>query len=336
MLATRLVLAPALAFALTLPGAKEKLVFAPAAGTTLQRTCSSIFALELESMSVQFNGEDIPAEYLGDMDGSMGHEERFTVTDVIEVMGDGRPTRLVRSFDELSGKETATFGGEDGEETKETPKSSELEGKRVVFAWNEDDGAHEAAFAEGVEGDEALLADLEEDMDLRELLPGHEVAPGDHWEIEPVVFDRLLSPGGDLALVGEDEEEEDDDEDSPEENMTGSVVATYRGSEVVEGVKLAVIELAVEVETFEDEEPADEELPAGFTSTQRLEMEIVAAGELRWDLEHGHLAGIELAGDLRMRMAQTMSGEMESESFEQAQTMEFLGPITFAFTVERR
>ena len=208
MQATRLLCVPALAL-LSAPSAREdELVFAPSAGTSVQRTCESNFALELESMSVQFNGEEIPAEYLGEVDGSMGHEASFRVTDVFEAVGDGRPTRLLRSYDELSGKETATFADEDGDETDETPKTSALEGKRVVFVWNDEEGAHEAAFAEGEEGDEALLADLEEDMDLRELLPGHAVEPGDRWEIEPAVFDRMMSPGGDLALQGEDEEDE--------------------------------------------------------------------------------------------------------------------------------
>ena len=285
---------------------------------------------------MQFNGEEIPAEYLGEVGGSMLHEESFVVTDVLEELHDGRPTRLVRSFDELSGQETATFAGEDGEEVDETPRTSELEGKRVVFAWDEEQGAHEAAFAEGVEGDEALLAELEEDMDLRELLPGREVEPGESWEIEPEVFDRLMSPGGDLALVAEEEEEEESDDDSFRENLAGSFVATYRGNEVVDGVELAVVELAVEASTHDDEEPPADELPDGFQGTRRVEMQIEVAGELHWDVAHGHLASLELAGELRLRLAQTMSGEVESETFEQAQTMEFFGPMSFRFTVERR
>lgn len=338
MLASRLLLVPAFALVSAAGGEKSAIVFAPAAGTTLQRSCSSDFRLELEALALSFNGDEVPAEYLGEVGGSMAHQESFVVTDVLETVADGRATRLRRRFDELAAKETTTFEGEDGEETSEEPYESELEGKEVVFEWDEESGAHTVDFAEGVEGDEALLEELEEDMDLRGLLPGHEVEPGERWEIDVSVFDRLMSPGGDLALRGEDDE--GDEEDSFEENLEGSFVATFRGVESVDGARLAVVELVVEVTTYDESESTEqltEDAPEGLeaTTSQRMEFAIEVAGELRWDLEHGHLVSLELAGDMSLRMVQAMSGEMEGESFEQVQTMEFVGPLGFRFEVER-
>jgi len=59
-------------------------------------------------------------------------------------------------------------------------------------------------------------------------------------------------------------------------------------------------------------------------------------GELAWDLEHGHALTLELDGTLSMKMAQTVRGEMEGESFEQAQTMLFEGPTSFRLAIERQ
>jgi len=333
MLVTRCLLVPVLAVLLVPGGGPEPLTFSPAAGTTLQRDCSWSHTLELESLSVQFNGEDVPAEYLEAAEGSMSREETIVVTDVLETMGDGRPERLVRTFDELSARETLAFGGEPSEEIG----ASELEGKRVVFRWNAESDAHEAEWAEGEEGDEALLAELEEDMDLRALLPGRAVEPDERWEIEVEVFDRLLSPGGDLALVSpSDEEDEDDDSDQQfRENIDGSFVARYVGSSEEDGTRVGVIAVTIEARTFAEQPLGEDERPEGFEGTRRVEMEVELEGELHWDLEHGHARLFELSGTMALDMLQALRGEVEGESHEQSQRMEFAGPVSLRFTIER-
>ena len=49
-------------------------------------------------------------------------------------------------------------------------------------------------------GEAELLTNLDEDMDLRALLPAKEVAKGDAWDIDTKSLKSLLLPGGDLKL----------------------------------------------------------------------------------------------------------------------------------------
>lgn len=308
------------------------LVYAPAAGTTLQRTWRVSYALELEEMSMSFDGEELPAEYMEDMDSTNSREETRIVTDVLEAVADGRATRLVRRFDTLEARDVMTFSGEDDEESE---SSSPLEGKSVVFSWNDEDEAHEVAYSEGEEGDEEDLDGLEEDMDLRALLPSGEVEPKASWDLAPRVFDSLMALGGDL--LEEEEEEEIVGGDELEENLDGTFRATFLELREQDGVRVAVVRLEVDVKTYADEEIAeagDEEM-GEMSGTERTEMAVEAEGELLWDLEHGHALALSLEGTLTMVYAQDMRGTMEGESFEQATSMSFRGPLKLTLEIER-
>src|SRR5262249_29772967 len=152
---------------------------------------------------------------LGDEDLSAGQgkitiedEQHVVVTDHYVSLSGGRPTKLERSFDELSGKSRSKFefegmGGEEGgPEEDANDESSSLQGKSVTFAWDKDAEKYDLAFAEG-KGDEDLLKDLEEDMDLRGILPTKSVSQGDSWDLDAKLFQHVLSPGGDLKIATE-------------------------------------------------------------------------------------------------------------------------------------
>jgi len=326
----------ALAAVLALAPAPQPVViaFAPAAGMTLQRTHRTGFALELESMSLSFDGEEVPAEYLGEMEGSLLNEETRVVTDHFAEVAEGRATRLVRHFDTLAGKDTRTFEG--GEEPEEVLLTSALEGRSVVFAWSAEAEGYEREFAEGEDGDVELLEGLEEDMDLRTLLPDGEVEPGASWELEPQVYGGLIEPGGDLALLAEDEESAGNGE--LEENADGTVRATFVEVREQSGVRVAAVRLEFDLETYMDEpvtEEEEEDIPA-MEGTWRTALAVEAAGELLWDLEHGHALALEIEGTLTMTMTQDLRGEMDGESLEQKMEMVFRGPLTIALQIERR
>jgi len=307
------------------------LVYAPAAGTTLERIFSTSFELELESMSMSLDGEEVPAEYLDEMEGTILSEETRIVTDVLAEVSGGRATRLVRTFDLLASRDLRTF--EAGEEPEQSLNSSALQGKSVVFTWNTEEDRHDVAYAEGEEGEAALLEGLEEDMDLRALLPDGEVELGSSWELDAAVYDGILLLGGDVTLLPDGEGEPEDSaarDEQLEENTDGEVRATFVELRESEGQRYAVVRLEFDVSTYWDEPTVEEgDLEEGIPTMEgswRTVLGVEATGELLWDLAGGHALSLEIEGTLTMTMKQEMRGEMEGESVESTIDMVFRGP----------
>jgi hypothetical protein len=316
-------------------GIEDELSFQVEPGTTLVRTLTQSTEMELESMTIRMNGEELPADLIGDIDMSMRREDRYVITDVFEAVQEGRPTRLRRTFDDLGGHESMSFSGPDGENSDESDYASELEGKSVLFTWNEEHEAFDVSFAEDEEGDSELLEELEEDMDLRSFLPQGEVSEGDGWEIDVQVFNQTMDPGGDLRLV-DTEDEEEDEEDQFDENLSGEIRATYKGTIEEDGRRLAVIAIEAEIETFDEGEGfGGGELPEGMEGKNRTELTFTLSGELRWDVAGGHAADYELSGEGGVGMSQSVSGEMEGERFEQEQVLDLAGSVRFAMEFAR-
>lgn len=334
----RTALAPLALFALAAPLAQDELAFGVAADTTLVRTLESKYTMELDSMSLAMNGEVVTEEFLPEFEIHVEHTERCVVTDAFEAVEGGGPLRVLRTFDELGAEEKSRFSGEGGDEDDDAEYESALEGKTVLFTWDAESEAFEAAFADGSEGDGELLAGLAEDMDLRRLLPERPVAEGDSWEIEGRVFECVLDPGGELGLEETESEEADTTgtDEALRANLTGTVTATYQGTQEEEGVRLAVIALEVDTSTHADRELGPEELEEGGSGTGRIESGFQLAGELRWDLAHGHAISLELSGTSQLTTKQTLREEFEGETMEQEQTMVFAGEMTITMRFERK
>ncbi len=316
--------------------AEDEIAFRVPAGTRLERTFTQALQMELESMSFSIDGEEVPEDLMGTLEMSMDRSDRYVVADLFEEVDGGRPVRIVRTFEELGGHETMTYSDGEEEQKDETEYESELEGKSVVLSWDEDSERFEIAFAEAdEEAPEWLLEELEEDMDLRGLLPEAEVEEGDSWEVDVRVFDDTMEPGGDLHLV-DPEEGEDESEDDFDENLSGTITCTYRGTQEEDGRKLALIAVEAEVETFDESEGVEgEELPEGVEGSEETRLGFTLQGELRWDLEGGHALSYELSGESRMTLQQSMSMESEGGTVVQVQRLEFAGSMGFTLELER-
>lgn len=331
------VFVPVFLIAAVAPVRRDELAFGVAPQTTLVRTLASTLSIELTSMALTLDGESIPAEALGEFDMRVERKEECVVTDVFEDVGGGRPLRWLRSFDALGGDERTHVTSEEGEDQATREFESVLEGQRVRFSWNEAAGAFEAAFPEGVEGDPALLAELDADMDFLRFLPAGAVAEGESWPIEPAAFRCILDPGGDLRLEVESEGELDTSEQDAElrANLAGKITATHRGTRTQDGRRLAVIELALDTDTHaEDTGPMPDE--PSSTATNRVEAVFRLTGELLWDLDQGHASALELSGTNEFRMVQTLVGQLDGEAFEQVQTMVFTGTSVYSMRFEQR
>lgn len=266
--------------------------YAPAADTTLTRVFQLVTELDMEGMRTVMNGQEIPAEYLPEMEIHVLSASTFAVTDRIVQVADGRPLELRRTFDSVASQtsEELSLQGEDTN-SMETA-SSPYEGREIRFTWNEDDEEYEAVFAD----DDEVIDGLWEDMDLRGFLPEEEVEEDDTWELAPDVFAALLSPGGDLALQWEGDDLQGGDH--ADDELTGKVEARFAG---IQDDGLALIEITGEVETQSKEAGDLEHIPvadgtATITSSTTFELD----GRLYWKLEAGHLDSLEL--DAKMKV----------------------------------
>jgi hypothetical protein len=342
--------APAL-ISFTIP--RDTISFAPKAGSSVAKTFVMKGEIEMDDMSFLMNGED--PGMTPDMEMTTTWEQTVSVTDEYTSMADGHPKKLSRSFDsigqeiEVSTSVDMMGSVEDSDISGEG--TSELEGKTVIFAWNADDEEFTASYPEGEDGDDDLLEGLDEDMDLRVLLPDGDVSEGDEWDLDLSGLTTLLAPGGNLHLDIEMDGEEAS-MGGPDPSMMsnlgeimgeleGEATGTYAGTREVDGVKLAVVKIKLDINTARDmtdmiEEMMGEGMPEGIEmSLDRGDIELTCEGEgtLLWNVGAGHAYSLESEFEMTMSMDVEMSMNMGEEITIEVST-EMSGMIGLGLTTE--
>lgn len=316
--------------------------YAPEEGTVLKRTYVAEAEYHLADLSASIDGEPLERpEELPDF--RMGFEEHIVVTDTLRSVADGRPTELLRTFDELRQDSSDSSGDEEVESTM----TSSLQGRTVAFRWDDDEERFSAEAADEEDLDDSLAQWLAEDMDLRLVLPDGEVEVDDEWEIDPKLYLAFMWPSGLLDFRAEDDEEPNDDERSMSrqtiENLEGSGKARLEEIREEDGVRVAVIHVELEITTG-----SESVLPALSEGeferpeiTIEVEIERTLEGTILWDLEHGHALSAELECEASRLHSEswTVTGEndegdtVEAE-IEQARLLE--GTIKYTATIERQ
>ena len=294
-------LAAPVLFAIVPAAPRETPRYAPAEDTILVKVFSQSTELELEQLSSVMDGQEIPPEFMPEIELFVGSERHVAVTDRIVSADGGRPLVLERTFDTITAKASESLRMEPGgESTARGAATSPLEGRTVRFTWNADDEEYEATYTDGEDGEHAP-DELAEDMDLRAFLPPDEVEEGDEWELDAEVLSVLFVPGGDLEWEWElDEGMEGTYEDGDDREYDGTLRVLFAGFE--QDGRLAVLELSGEIESFE-EGPGDlEHIPvvsgtATISTTTYFDLE----GRIWWDLAAGHLDALELVAALAMK-----------------------------------
>jgi len=211
--------------------------------------------LVLDEMLMSVDGEEMPSP--GEMEQEMTQSLEIVVRDVIAEVDEDHALRFTRTYEKLAGEGsffmTDPMGGEHNEDHAET---SDLEGKSVLFEADGDD--YTASFAAEDAGDDELLEDLVATLDLEGFLPPGPVEEGDEWKVDVDVLLALETPGGDVHLRPEEGEFGgimDHGADMLDEEATdveGEIVAKFVGMREEDGVRLAAIELSVDVTTISD------------------------------------------------------------------------------------
>jgi hypothetical protein len=335
-------------FAFTLAGGGEKLAFQPEPGSSLTKSYVMGGEFALDDISLIFDGQDVGGA-MGQFEMNVKTETRIEVTDAYRAVAGGRPTELLRTFEELASTMHMVVTPAPAEVPEMTSTSS-LEGKTVAFRWNDEEQEYERSFHEG-EGDEGLLEGLEEDMDLRVFLPESEVSADDSWTVALAELESLVAPGGNLQILPEDadfdqetmkkfEELFSDFGEELGELLEGECTCTFKGARDEDGVNVAEIAIDLEVATTLDlseflddfirtaiEQGGAEEMVKVTLDTADFNLDFGGKGTLLWNLGAGRVHSFQLSGDATMDIDIAVSVQAEGESHEADASLELSGSM---------
>ena len=301
--------------------------FAPADATTLKKTITSENSVKATSVEMIVDGEeqeappDVP-------EFSYESSDKFVIADEYVKTKEGKPVELKRTFEELGSKSVQSVG--DGEENEsKSEKESELTSKTVLFKWDDKKDEYAITFAEG-EGDDALLADLDADLDFIGFLPGKDVKEGDEWDIDAEAARALMFPGGDLKLKVSDDPEGDDPQMDKElrENLKGKLTLAHKGTKEEGDAKLVVIEFKGELKTNGTSESEER-------GKVTIEITLTVTGEVLWDTVHNHVHAVTMEAQDKTLYASGAELEFAGESHKFEQKITFEGTAKFALQLSK-
>ncbi len=314
-----------------LPG--DVLRFESREGLVIRKVFESRMALELveSTWEERIDGEEQEVSDEGE-ESRIEVESRLVFVDEILQVEEGRTRELARTYEDLTEETHYTFSAEGIDEVDESEAGeSELEGRKVLFAWNEDESRYEPAFPEGKEADAELLEGLDGETDLLALLPDGEIEAGDTWSVDLSRWRAIDEPGGDLKILApsdEMSESADEEDDLYYENLEGELEARYEGEVEREGRTLAhvVIEGSL-TSSFEVEPDLAELEESGFEGelSERTSFAIEVSGDLYWDTSAGRAVDLRVVSELRFTVESEQSAEYDGERFESKSKQVFEG-----------
>jgi hypothetical protein len=338
-----LLAAPSLAGAARPKAPPVKLRFAPEEGSSVTKTFETKGSLALEQHTLEGAGVNTPT-----MEMNMTLHQKIVVTDTYAKNRENAPQRLIRSFDSLAAEQGASKKTEALGERRTLDQNmratSLLEGKKVVFDWDAEKLAYTKAFdPQGEEED--LLEDLEEDMDLRTLLPAGEVQEGDEWELPLSGLRGLFAPGGNLALVPENSDREGmkmgpDSSSMSEmigEKLEGTAKAKLVKIEAVDGVPCARIHIVLDVKSTADMTEAARKKLAGSEEAEGFEIDhldvafaFTGEGDLLWNMAAGRFHNLDLSGQMTIRNEHGIKLEVAGKKMQIEQRMTLSGSTSYS------
>lgn len=308
-------LLPALLACGLLGGEKTELRFAPAEGTKVRRTITLDHALVVQEMKLITSAGSQSSQ---DQVAFRAHQVLRTL-DEFRKVGEGRPLLLQRRFDEVGWNGSFDFGS-----SKEDIKAvSPLNGTSVVFTWVPEEKSY-GKYYDARESSEEVLLRLDEDLDLRVLLPGHPVETGESWSVPAEGLLSVLAPGGRRDLRFDGKRTRANLMRTLRCGLAGNFEEFFGGESKgecklhldslseVQGRKLATVGLELEIECKVDQRDLQQflrtpaELASGYQcKSAPASWKLKGKGTLVWDLGWKRGVSLQLQGD------QSMSLEVE-------------------------
>lgn len=293
------------------PGDSLVPVFEP--GGELTRTFEEETSWSLDTMSMVMDDEPVEQD-LPAVEGRC--TRRIVVLDRLRQVGEGRVLELAREFQELVGASALQVEDQETSREYETASSSALEGLEAVFSWDEAEGSYACAYAEGSAGPPGLLEGLVLACDLAAFLPPADVAQGETWDVPAAALAEVLSPSGALALApveftpggllsvpnGPIVATAFAGAGGAAGELEGEIQATYAGAEEQDGVRVARVELELDVVARADRSApfreALERAGQGNKAELSVELDLEGTAHFLWDLDHGRALSFELDGEV--------------------------------------
>jgi hypothetical protein len=309
----------------------------------LTKTFESKQTLSLDDVTVTGTGAQAPA-----MEMTMTIHQKIVVTDQYVKMRDGAPQKLVRSFDDMSGEQTASMTMTVLNDTRKHDQNmrakSELEGRKVAFDWDPEEKAWKKSFEPPNEDENEILKGLDENMDFRRVLPTEEVKEGDQWDIPLSALKDVFAPGGNLAMVPENTDatsvktglESASMSSMLGDKLEGTATAALASIVTIEGVQCARIHFALDVKSSVDmtdvakKQMQSQGETASFTFDHlKVDFGFQGEGELLWDMAAGHFRSLDASGQMSVRTDQGSKFDLNGKSIAVDQVMSFSGRTSY-------
>lgn len=325
------------------PEQSSTLRFTAAEGIRLLKTMTWKHELNLDEMGTTRSGSELMRENLG---GWMSSTLIKVYVDEYLSVADGRPQQVRRLIRNTTGHGKLNLSGDRGRIEERASFKSPMKGLTLLLTWIEEEGEY-ARLYDVIDHEEELLQEVTGDVDFIYMLPQGEVAEGDTWELDMDDMRLLLAPGGNLASKPTEEGAfprtmevgvGGDFADLLGKRISGNATATYGGELVVDGRRLGVIDLALNVATKRDRTGV---YRSGMEQGERAEASqlkhvnvvytLVGTGQLLWDLDAGHYDSFELEGHEAFRTEVVKMRSEGGELVEVSQVVAFSGSLTLEY-----
>ncbi|MCZ6598559.1 MAG: hypothetical protein O7B99_13030 [Planctomycetota bacterium] len=273
----------------------DEVEFRPSEGTKVSRSIDITIDVVIDEAVTYMNGEEQDIGLTGEEGATLTLS--IAVTDEFAAMDDGRPTDLLRTFDEISGSVEAQ-----PDDVYKEGSLDDVEGSTVRFKWDEEEGEYIVTFEDGG-GDEEILDVLAIDMDYQALLPDGAVSEDDEWEVAGRDVFSILIPGIDIGNLDEarmrGEEIPAEILDALDEFLSGvSLTCTYQGTSISDDVEVGEIAISGEISGAIDIDPSAFDDSGNLDDGEvSITMAMDVEGTLLWNLAGGHFHSFELKGD---------------------------------------
>ncbi len=295
-------------------------------GDTIRRTLEMKGTRELTHLSTQIGEETKDAE---DFHISIDMSQKLVVDDEVKDCAADRATKIERTYVTLEKSRTETRSGPSDSKT-EHPETSDLQDKKVLFAWN----AEKKAYSRTIDGEKSdLTENLEADMDYLPLLPAKDADAGAKWDVDFAdVKTALLRPGGDIQFHGKTEVQPMDKRlrDGAWDALKGKLSLELGSPRDEDGKKLVTISFKGDMSYDAGvEREGEEKGPTKLHAEDAQKIE----GKLEWDMQAGRAQSIEWTAKGQMKIAVSGAAKMpDGSNADFVQMMTFDEEYTYTGT----